>query len=177
MRVHHDQELKRRERRAPMLQSRCRVSEAKAAGDSRTPKPGGGTSTPCRAIASWSAAVLCRFVEERREADKPQRAITSGRRFSNNSRIFQTPLNARPAICINTPLQWGVTTPGSATTVSTVWKGFEGTRKPLKRLSGNIVATFTPLKRGVNEKACDPSRFTFHVSLLTSHSSLIISRP
>jgi hypothetical protein len=34
----------------------------KAAEDSRTPRPRGGPAVPCRAAASWSAAVLCRFL-------------------------------------------------------------------------------------------------------------------
>jgi hypothetical protein len=39
----------------------------KAAEDSRTPRPGGGNLIQCRAVASWSAAVLCRFHETTRK--------------------------------------------------------------------------------------------------------------
>ena len=53
----------------------------KAAGDSRTPRPGGSPGAPCRATASWSAAVLGRFLA---------RGSTAPRKFSRFS-----PLNLR----------------------------------------------------------------------------------
>src|SRR5438270_7123271 len=48
----------------------------KAAGDSRTPRPVGGPVVPCGATASWSAAVLGRFLARGSTASRKLRRFS-----------------------------------------------------------------------------------------------------
>ena len=86
------------------------INDMKAAEDSRTPKPCGRSHVPKNAVASWSAAVLCRFSAYRELV--PLAASSGDAHFSSaRGRAEPQPYSlAHPAShCLNSPVKAGQT--------------------------------------------------------------------